>query len=109
SIPQAGLLALQSFRKKMKIQSGQTILINGAGGGVGSFGIQIAKHYGAEVTGVDHPKKFEMMRLICCDNFIYYTKENFTKTGRKYDNILDVNTDRLIFSYLKSLKPGGTY
>jgi len=109
SIPQAGLLALQSFRKKMKIQSGDTILINGAGGGVGSFGIQIAKLYGAGVTGVDHPKKFEMMRSIGCDNFIDYTRENFTKTGTKYDYILDVNTDRSIFSYLKSLKKGGTY
>jgi len=109
AIPQAGLLALQSFLYKMKIKPGQTILINGAGGGVGSFGIQIAKLYGAEVTGVDHPKKFAMMRSIGCDHVIDYTKVNFVKEGIKYDYILDVNTDRSIFSYLRALKPRGTY
>ncbi len=109
AIPQAGLLALQSFRYKMNIQQGQTILINGAGGGVGSFGIQLAKLYGAEVSGVDHPKKFDMMRSIGCDHFIDYTKMDFTKMDMKYDYILDVNTDRSIFSYLRTLKTGGTY
>ena len=109
AIPQAGLLALQSLRNKMNIQPGQTLLINGAGGGVGSFGIQIAKLYGAEVTGVDHPKKFDMMRSVGCSHFIDYTKEDFTKKGIKYDYILDVNTDRSLFSYLPALKSGGAY
>ena len=109
AIPQAGLLALQSFRYKMNIQPGQSILINGAGGGVGSFGIQLAKIYGAEVSGVDHPKKFDMMRAVGCDHFFDYTKMDFTKMDVKYDCILDVNTDRNIFSYLRALKTGGTY
>ncbi|HSR18865.1 MAG TPA: NAD(P)-dependent alcohol dehydrogenase, partial [Ignavibacteriaceae bacterium] len=85
------------------------LLINGAGGGVGTFGVQIAKLYGAEVTGVDNPGKLEMMRSIGFDHVIDYTKEDFTKNGKSYDLILDVKTNRSVFDYARALSPNGIY
>jgi len=81
AIPQAALLAVQGLIDKGKIHAGQKVLINGAGGGVGTFGIQIAKLYGVEVTGVDSTNKLQMLRSIGFDHVIDYTKEDFTKTG----------------------------
>src|SRR6187402_227402 len=89
SIPQAAMLAVQGLIDKGKLQSGQKLLINGAGGGVGTFGVQIAKQYAVEVTGVDHTHKLGMMRSIGFDHVIDYTKEDFTKSGKRYDLILD--------------------
>lgn len=109
AIPQASMMAVQSIRDIIKIKQGQKLLINGAGGAVGTFAVQIAKLYGAEVTGVDHPSKFEMMRSIGFDHLIDYTKEDFTKTKKRYDAILDVRTDRSIFSYFKVLNRHGIY
>lgn len=109
AIPQAAMMALQSLRDKVQIQPGQKLLINGAGGAVGTFAVQIAKLYEAEVTGVDHPDKFEMMRSIGYDHVIDYTKEDFTKSGKRYDFILDVRTDRSIFSYARALNRHGVY
>lgn len=107
--PQAGLLALQGLSVKKAIGPGQKILINGAGGGVGTFAIQIAKSFGAEVTGVDHTAKLDMIRSLGADHVLDYTQENFTRSGKQYDLILDAKTDRSIFDYRRTLNPNGTY
>ena len=109
AIPQAGMLTVQGLIDKGQIQPGQKLLINGAGGGVGTFGIQIAKLYGAEVTGVDKSEKLEMMRSMGFDHVIDYTKEDFTKNGKSYDLVLDVKTNRSIFSYPRVLSRNGVY
>src|SRR5688572_2738815 len=109
AIPQAAMLAVQGLIDKGKIHSGQKLLINGAGGGVGTFGVQIARLYGLETTGVDSPGKFDMMRSIGFDHVIDYTKEDFTKNGNRYDLILDVKTNRSMFDYTRSLSPNGIY
>jgi NADPH:quinone reductase-like Zn-dependent oxidoreductase len=109
STPQAGLLALQGFCDKSKIKPGQKILINGAGGGVGTFAIQMAKSFGAEVTGVDSAGKLDTMRSLGADHVIDYTQEDFTKNGKCYDLILDVKTDRSIFDYRRVLSSNGIY
>lgn len=109
AIPQAAMLAVQGLIDVGKIQQGQKLLINGAGGGVGTFGIQIAKLYNAEVTGVDSTRKLDMMRSIGFDHVIDYTKEDFTKNGRQYDLILDVKTNRSMFDYARALRPHGKY
>jgi len=107
--PQAGLLALQGLCDKREIRPGQRILINGAGGGVGTFAIQIAKSFGAEVTGVDSTGKLGMMSYLGTDYVIDYTQEDFTKNGKVYDLILDVKTDRSIFYYRRALSDNGIY
>ena len=109
AIPQAGMLAVQGLRDKGQIQSGQKLLINGAGGGVGTFGVQIAKLYGVEVTGVNSSGKLDMMRSIGFDHVIDYTKEDFTKNGKCYDLILDNKMNRSIFDYMRALSPNGIY
>lgn len=109
AIPQAGMLALQGLRDNGQIQSGQKILINGAGGGVGTFGIQLLKEYDVEVTGVDSAEKLEIMRTLGFDHVIDYTKEDFTKSGHQYDLILDTKTNRPMSSYTRTLKPNGLY
>jgi len=84
-------------------------LINGAGGGVGTFAIQMAKSFGAEVTGVDSTGKLEMMSSLGADHGIDYTQEDFTRNGKCYDLILDVKTDRSIFDYKRALSADGIY
>ncbi len=103
-----GLEALH-FMRKAALQKGQKILINGAGGSIGSFAIQIAKHFGAEVTAVDSTSKLEMMRWIGADKVIDYTKEDFTQNGELYDVIFDVPGKSPFSGSLKSLKPNGRY
>jgi len=107
SVPQAAVLALQGLRDKGQIPPGQKVLINGAGGGVGTFAVQIAKTFGAEVTGVDSTGKLDMLRSIGADQVIDYTKEDFTKNGQRYDLILDVVAYRSIFDYKRALRPNG--
>ena len=109
AIPQAAMLAVQGLIDKGKIKPGQKLLINGAGGGVGTFGVQIAKLYGAEVTGVDSTAKLEMMRSMGFAHVIDYTKEDFTKNGKCYDLILDVKTNRSMFDYARALCRNGVY
>ena len=109
AIPQAAMLAVQGLIDKGQIQSGQKLLINGAGGGVGTFAVQIAKLHGVEVTGVDSSGKLDMLRSMGFDHVIDYTKEDFTKNGKKYDLILDVKTNRSIFDYTRALSPNGIY
>jgi NADPH:quinone reductase-like Zn-dependent oxidoreductase len=105
--PEAGIIALQSLRGKREIQPGEKVLINGAGGGMGSFGIQIAKYYGAEVTGVDSAIKLEMMKSLGADHVLDYTETDFTKTGERYDMILDTVARRSLRSYRRALNPNG--
>jgi len=107
TLPQAAMLALQGLRDKKQIQSGQKVLINGAGGGVGTFAVQIAKLFGAKVTGVDSTEKLDMVRSIGADHVIDYTQEDFTKSGQRYDLILDVVVSRSISDYKRVLSPKG--
>ncbi len=109
AIPQAAMLAVQGLIDRGKISAGQKLLINGAGGGVGIFGVQIAKLFGAEVTGVDSGSKLDMLLSIGFDHVIDYTEEDFTKNGRQYDLVLDVKTNRSMSAYARALKPGGVY
>jgi NADPH:quinone reductase-like Zn-dependent oxidoreductase len=106
AIPQAGVIALQGMRG---IQPGQRVLINGAGGGAGSFAIQLAKLYGAEVTGVDNMEKLDFMRSLGADQVIDYSREDFTRIRNQYDLILDLIAYRSAFAYARPLKPGGNY
>ena len=109
AVPQAGLLALQGLGDKIEIRPGHKVLMNGAGGGVGTFAIQIAKNLGAEVTGVDSARKFDMMRSLGADHVIDFAIEDFTKNGQQYDLILDVVASRSMFDYRRALSPNGTY
>jgi NADPH:quinone reductase-like Zn-dependent oxidoreductase len=109
AIPQAALLALQGLRDKGHLRSGQRLLINGAGGGVGTFGIQIAKLQGVEVTAVDSADKLDLLRSLGADHVVDYTRQDFTRTGQRYDLILDVKANRSAFAYAGALNPHGTY
>jgi len=109
AIPQAGVIALQGIREKGQVQPGQNVLINGAGGSAGTFAVQLAKLYGAEVTGVDNTGKLDFLRSLGADHVIDYTREDFTRTGKQYDLILDVIAHRSVFAYRRALKPNGTY
>ena len=108
AVPQAAVLALQALRDKAQIRAGQRVLINGAGGGVGTFAVQIAKSFGTEVTGVDRAEKLEMLRTIGADHVIDYAREDFTRTGQRYDLIVDVVMNRSPFAFARALQPGGT-
>ncbi|UCE08136.1 MAG: NAD(P)-dependent alcohol dehydrogenase, partial [bacterium] len=107
--PQAGLIALQSVRGKKEIRPGHEVLINGAGGGMGTFGIQIAKYYGAEVTAVDNTEKLEFLRKIGADHVIDYTKEDYTRSGKLYDLVVDVAAHHSVFDHKRVLKPDGIF
>ena len=109
ALPQAGQLAVQGLLANGPLKPGQTILINGAGGGVGTIGVQIAKAQGAIVTGVDRRSKHEMMRSVGFDHIIDFEKEDFTRTGQRYDLILDTKTSRLPADHMRALNPGGAY
>ena len=109
AVPSRAILALQGLQGKRPIQQGQKVLINGAGGGVGPFAVQLAKHFEAEVTAVDHTKKLDMLRSLGADHFIDYIKEDFTKNGQQYDLIFDIAGYHSIFDYKRALKPNGTY
>ncbi len=107
--PLAALTALQGLRDKGKIQAGQKVLINGASGGVGTFAVQIAKSFGAEVTAVCSTGKMDLARIIGADHVIDYTREDFTKSGQRYDLILATAGGRSIFDYKRALNPKGIY
>ena len=109
AVPEAGITALQGLRDHGQIQPGQKVLINGASGGVGTFAVQIAKSFGAEVTGVCSTRKLDMVRSIGADQVIDYTREDFTKSGQRYDLILATAGDRSIFDYKRALSPDGIY
>ena len=109
AIPHASCLALQALRDLGKIKEGHKVLINGGGGGVGTIGLQIAKLYNCEVTGVDSQEKLAMMTSLGFDHVLDYRKVNFTKAGERYDLILDCRSNKASLSYLKALNPTGRY
>jgi NADPH:quinone reductase-like Zn-dependent oxidoreductase len=109
SVPIAGITALQALRDKGQLQSGQKVLINGSSGGVGTFAVQIAKSYGAEVTGVCSTRNVDLVRSLGADHVIDYTKEDFTKTDQLYDLIVDNVGNRSLSECRRVLKPKGTF
>lgn len=108
AVPTGGLEALH-FLRLANIQSGQRILIVGAGGSIGTFAVQLAKHYGAEVTGVDSTGKLDMLRSIGADHVIDYTQEDFSKRGEIYDAVFDVVGRGTFSRCIRVLKPNGRY
>jgi len=109
AIPSAAIPALLALRDKGQIQPGQKVLINGASGGVGTFAVQIAKSFGAEVTGVCSTSKMDMVRSIGADHVIDYTKEDFTQKEQRYDLILAAGGYSSISDYKRALSPEGIY
>lgn len=109
AVPLAAVTALQALCYKGSIQPGQKVLVNGASGGVGTYAVQIAKSFGAEVTGVSSTGKLEMVRALGADHVIDYTKEDFTKNGLRYDLIIAANGYHPISDYKRALSPKGIY
>ena len=109
AVPEAAVVALQGLRDLGHIQPGKKVLIYGASGGIGTFAVQIAKAFGAEVTGVCSTRNLEMVRSIGADHVIDYTQEDFTKNQQRYDLILATAGYRSIFAYMRALAPGGIY
>jgi NADPH:quinone reductase-like Zn-dependent oxidoreductase len=109
AVPLAAMTALHGLRDKGQIQPGQKVLINGASGGVGTFAVQLARYFEAEVTAVCSTGKVELALALGADHVIDYTQEDFTRSGRHYDLILAVNGNRSIFDYQRALSPGGIY
>jgi NADPH:quinone reductase-like Zn-dependent oxidoreductase len=109
SVPVAALSALQGLRDKGHIQPGKKVLINGAAGGVGTFAVQIAKSFGAEVTGVCSTRNVDMVRSLGADRVIDYTQEDFTKSGQRYDLFLDCVGNHSLLACRRVLNPKGVY
>jgi NADPH:quinone reductase-like Zn-dependent oxidoreductase len=109
AVPEVALVALQALRDKGQIQTGQKVLINGASGGIGTFAVQIAKYFGAEVTGVCSTRNVDMVRSIGADHVIDYTQEDFTQNEGRYDLIVATAGYRSIFDYKRALSPKGVY
>ena len=109
AVPMAGVVALQGLRDQGEIQAGQKVLIVGASGGNGTFAVQIAKSFGAQVTGVCSTRNVELVRSIGADHVIDYTREDFTTSGQRYDLIVAAGGYRSILDYRRALSPEGTY
>jgi NADPH:quinone reductase-like Zn-dependent oxidoreductase len=109
AVPEAALVALQALRDSGQIKDGQKVLIYGASGGIGTFAVQIAKSFGAEVTGVCSTRNVDLVRSLGADHVIDYTKADFTQNGQLYDLIVATAGYRSIFDYRRALRPGGIY
>ncbi len=109
ALPQAGVLALQGLRHRGPLRPGQRVLINGAGGGVGTFALQIARHFGAEVTCVDRAEKLARLRSLGADRVLDFACEDFTAKGPLFDLVLDVVGHRSVFELRRALAPEGVY
>ena len=109
AIPHAAMLAYQGLVTLGNISNGQKVLVNGAGGGMGTFAVQIASEYDVELTGVDSAQKADLMKSMGYHHTLDYRETDFTKTGEKYDLILDARTKRPVRAFLRSLNPGGRY
>jgi NADPH:quinone reductase-like Zn-dependent oxidoreductase len=109
AIPQAGVIALQGIQRKGRVQPGQKVLVNGAGGGAGMFAVQLAKLAGAQVTGVDNAGKLDFVRSLGADQVVDYTRTDFTRTGEQYDLVLDLAAHRSAFDYRRALAANGRY
>ncbi len=109
AVPQAATVALHGLRDKGQVQPGQKVLINGASGGIGTFAVQIAKSFGAEVTGVCSTRNLEMVRSLGADHVIDYTHEDFTQNEGRYDRIIDIVANRSMSDYMRALSPEGRY
>jgi NADPH:quinone reductase-like Zn-dependent oxidoreductase len=109
AIPHAAELALQAMRSAGGLQAGQQVLVNGAGGGVGTLAIQLLKRDDLEVTGVDRAAKLSRLRELGYDDVVAYPEQDFTWLGKRYDLIIDVKTSAPAYVYLRALKPGGVY
>ncbi len=109
AVPQSSVMALQGLRSRRRIQPGDKVLINGAGGGVGPFAVQIAKSFGAEVTGVDCAPKLDLVRSVGADHLIDFRQEDFTKSGQRYHRILDIAGGHSIFDFRHALESKGIY
>ena len=107
AVPQAAFTALHALRDQGKVQPGQTVLINGASGGVGTFAVQIAESFGAEVTGVCSSRNLKMVSSMGADHVIDYTMQDFTKNGQRYDLIVDMVAIHSLANLCQALKPGG--
>ena len=107
AVPMAGYVALQALRDHGKVKAGQRVLVNGASGGIGTFAVQIAKSFGADVTGVTSTRNVDMVRSLGADHVIDYTKENFTRTGLRYDFILDNVANHSLSDLRRALAPQG--
>jgi NADPH:quinone reductase-like Zn-dependent oxidoreductase len=109
ALPQAGVIALQAIHEQGQVQAGHKVLLNGAGGGGGTFALQLAKRRGAEVTAVDHGGKRDFLRALGADHFVDYTQQDFTRLGQQYDLILDLVAHRSALALPRALRPGGQY
>ena len=109
AVPTSGFIALHNLQNGGQIQPGQSVLVNGAGGGVGTIAIQLAKAYGARVTGVDGTEKMEMVRSLGADHVIDYTQEDFTQGSERYDLIFDVASNLSLSACKRALMPSGIY
>ena len=109
AVPTSGLIALQNLPNEGRLHPGQRVLVNGAGGGVGTIAVQLAKAYGANVTGVEDTTKLEMVRSIGADHLIDYTQEDFTESGERYDLIFDIPGNHPFSACRRVLAPNGNY
>jgi NADPH:quinone reductase-like Zn-dependent oxidoreductase len=107
ALPQAGVIALQGIRDKGRVQPGQQVLINGASGGVGTFAVQLARGFGADVTAVCRTRNVDLVRDIGADRIIDYTREDFTRNGQQYDLIVDIAASRSVADYRRALGSQG--